>query len=218
MEGAEMRIKQVLPIVLSATALAVAFLGSTPAGEAVAQAVSPLAKRAERADYARNAGAVNGISASRTPRAGKLLALGKDGRFPASVALGGPTGPAGPKGDRGEPGARGPIGPKGEPGPISPAGSQGVEGPPGPRGVSGWEVTLSVGFDIPAGKTAGHIAYCTGQKVPIGGGAAPVAKYLHTSIIESVPDVERRGWVAWVANPGSGSARYYVWAVCANVS
>lgn len=216
-----MTMKQGVPVVLSATALAVALLGSTTPGQAVAQAVSPLAKRAQKADYARNAGSVNGIRASKTPRAGQLLPLGRDGKFPASVARGGPAGPQGPKGDRGEPGPRGPVGPKGDPGlrgPVGPAGPQGAEGPAGPRGVSGWEVVLSVGFDIPAKTTAGHIAPCSGQKMPLGGGAAPVAKYLHTSIIESVPDVERRGWVAWISNQGSSSARYYVWAVCANVS
>ena len=87
------RISQKLPIVLSATALVVAVLGATPLGEAAYNAVS----------FARNSGAVNGIKASRTPKPGRLLALGANGKFPESV-IG--TGPQGPRDSRGRPGRR----------------------------------------------------------------------------------------------------------------
>lgn len=93
-----------LPTVLSSTALVVAVFGSTPLGHAARDAIPA---------FARNAGKVDGIDASRTPRAGQLLALGKNKKFPASVgAIGpaGPAGPAGPKGDKGDPGAQGPPG------------------------------------------------------------------------------------------------------------
>jgi hypothetical protein len=100
---AEMR-RLDLPTVLSATALVVAVFGATPVGQAARDAIPA---------FARNAGKVDGIDASRTPKAGQLLALGKNKKFPASVgAIGpaGPAGPAGPKGDKGDSGAQGPVG------------------------------------------------------------------------------------------------------------
>lgn len=84
--------KQRLPLVISATALVVALFGSTPLGHAVVSAVPPFAKKA---GYATNAGAVNHITAARTPTPGSLVPLGVDGKFPASV---GQVGPAGPQG------------------------------------------------------------------------------------------------------------------------
>jgi hypothetical protein len=86
-----------LPLVLSAAALAVALLGSTPLGEA-ARDVLPIAR------YAKNSDKVDGINASRIPRPGYLVPLGSNGRFPQSVGVAGP---------RGDPGAAGPAGPPG---------------------------------------------------------------------------------------------------------
>lgn len=67
-----------LPLVLSAIALAVALLGSG-ALEGVAQTV---------VDFARNAHRVDGIHASRTPRANRLLALDANAKFPAAAIPG----------------------------------------------------------------------------------------------------------------------------------
>jgi hypothetical protein len=56
----------------------------------------------KRAFYARNAGSVDGFSASRTPHKGTLIVLPKSGKLPASIlpaSSGGPAGPAGPGGD-----------------------------------------------------------------------------------------------------------------------
>jgi hypothetical protein len=97
--------------VLSATALAVALLSATPLGQAAVNAF-------RHARYATNAGAVDGIKASRTPQAGKLLALGANKRFPASVGAIGPTGPKGANGDTGLRGPRGDTGLTGPPGVI----------------------------------------------------------------------------------------------------
>ena len=72
--------RQRLPIVLSALALLVALLGSTPLGEAAGNAVR----------FAVNADKVDGIHASRTPKANKLLALDAKKRFaagPTNLAL-----------------------------------------------------------------------------------------------------------------------------------
>src|SRR5262249_29755713 len=99
-----------LPLVLSITALAVAVLGSTPAGHAVVSAVPPFAKKAHYADRAGNASAVNGIKAARKPKPRFLVALDSRGKLPASVA---PAGPVGPQGKTGPQGAKGDTGPPG---------------------------------------------------------------------------------------------------------
>lgn len=86
---------------MAALALVISVTGVSPA-EAV-RAV----KRALNAD------AVDGLSASRTPKPGHLLALDKAAKFPSSAlpATGrGPRGPQGPAGARGDPGPAGPAG------------------------------------------------------------------------------------------------------------
>lgn len=75
-----------LPVVLSLTALVVAVAGITPLGEAARERLVPLAR------FARNADKVDGIHAARTPRPGRLLALGRNAKFPGSAL---PAGPAG---------------------------------------------------------------------------------------------------------------------------
>jgi hypothetical protein len=68
--------KRRLPIVLSMTALVVAIAGNTPLGDAASDAIPR---------FARNADKVDGLHASRTPKAGRLLALDSNKTFPASV-------------------------------------------------------------------------------------------------------------------------------------
>jgi hypothetical protein len=226
----EAEMKQRLTIVLAATALAIAVLGSTPIGHAVGSAVSPLATHAKRADYATNAGAVNGIKASKRPRAGQLLPLGKDGKLPASVGVAGPVGPQGPKGDKGdkgdtgEEGARGPAGHKGDlgpKGPTGPAGPQGAQGPAGPSGISGWQY-LTAAFDIPPGQSRSMRVLCPGGKKALGGGAAEVggASRNQTRISTSAPAGTGEGWLATVHTDGGAYSPvgYYVWVICADVS
>jgi hypothetical protein len=150
-----------LPLVLSATALVVALFGATPLGHAVVSAVPPLATHAKTADYARNAGAVNGIKASKRPRTGWLVPLGKGGKFPASVGVAGPAG------------AQGPAGPAGPAGPKGDAGAKGVSGPSGPGGppgISGYQIIDAVSnYDTVTIKSA--LASCPAGKKLIGGGA-----------------------------------------------
>jgi hypothetical protein len=74
-----------LPLALSVIALLVTLASITPLGEAAGDAI-PIAR------YARNADKVDGLHASRTPRAGRLLALNSLRRFPASVIPPTPTG------------------------------------------------------------------------------------------------------------------------------
>ena len=84
---------------MSALALAISLSGVTPA-----QAVRAV-------KHALNADAVNGIKASRTPKANRLLPLGADAKLPASVLPDGGArglrGPMGPQGSAGAPGAPG---------------------------------------------------------------------------------------------------------------
>jgi hypothetical protein len=68
------KLRSRLPIILSATALVVALFGATPVGNAVNSVL-----------FAKNAGKVDGIDASKTPKAGDLLALNGSKKFPASV-------------------------------------------------------------------------------------------------------------------------------------
>lgn len=206
-----------VPIVVSVTALVVAVFGSTPIGHAVGSNVPFFAKTA---GYASNAGKLSGIKVSKQPRPGRLVPLGKDGKFPASVAVGGPAGPQGPKGDRGEQGpagAKGTSGNKGDPGPVGPRGpmgAQGPSGPPGPRGVSDWQYRLER-LEIPSPKVGVWQVNCTGGRKVLGGGvSAQPGLY---QILETAPTNGGLGWTATV-QAKSGTVTAYVWAICASVS
>ena len=120
--------RRALPVALSAAALLIAVLGMTPLGGA---AVTRLTRVVA---YAKNAGKVGGIGASRKPKAGKLFPLGKGGRFPKSVL---PNGVVGPAGREGAQGPAGPAGPQGARGLQGFPGAKGATGPPGPQGPAG---------------------------------------------------------------------------------
>ena len=70
--------KRRLPLIFSVTALVVALAGITPLGEAARDATQVVR-------FARNADKVDGLHASRSPKAGRLLALNSSKKFPASV-------------------------------------------------------------------------------------------------------------------------------------
>ena len=106
-------------------ALLLALLVASPAGGAARRSI---------AAFAHNAGAVNGIKASRTPKPGRLVPLGKNAKLPSSVV---PTA----RGARGLPGPQGPVGPAG------PEGPEGATGPAGP-GAS------KIAYDAPANTPA----------------------------------------------------------------
>ena len=83
---------------------------------ALVLAVTPVGEAADgwvkRALYARNAGSVDGIRASRTPHKGKLIALPASGKLPMSIlpaSLKGARGPAGPAGSDGTDGSGGSV-------------------------------------------------------------------------------------------------------------
>ena len=91
-----------LPLPLSVAALLIAALSVTPVGDAAT------------ALFASNAGSVDGLSATRTPKAGQLLALDRNAQFPAKAlprvtGAAGPRGAQGPRGAAGDPGASGDV-------------------------------------------------------------------------------------------------------------
>jgi hypothetical protein len=183
-----------LPIILSATALAVALFGSTPLGNAARTIAGKVPPFAKKADYATNSGSVNGIKASRTVKAGYLIALGKNGKFPVAVGQVGPAGPHGDKGDKGD------AGPTGSPG-LS--GLQVVNG----NSNSDSSALKTLGIDCPTGKKA------------IGGGAVQNAAGDPIAIINSSPKGDT-GWTGqareMVGTNASWSMSVYV--VCATVA
>jgi hypothetical protein len=112
-------------------ALVLAVLTVSSLGEAARHTVS---------SFARNAGAVNGIKASRTPKPGRLVPLGRNAKLPAAVL---PL----RRGERGEPGRPGPAGPQG------PVGAQGPAGAAGPPGTAGPPATR-INYDVPSSTAA----------------------------------------------------------------
>lgn len=127
--------KRTIPPVLAL--LVLALLAWSPLGQAAGRTV---------ASFAKNAGAVNGIKASRKPAGGRLLPLGRNGKFPSSVVpvARGARGADGAQGARGPEGARGPAGAVG---PAGPAGAIGAAGPTGPPGPAAQRVNV----DVPVG-------------------------------------------------------------------
>ncbi|MBI4171584.1 MAG: hypothetical protein HY511_02370 [Actinobacteria bacterium] len=179
-----------LPIALSATALFVALFGSTPLGGAADSVVAAVPPFATKAGYATNAGAVNGIKASRTAKAGHLVPLGADGKFPASVGQAGP------------PGAEGGTGPKGDAGP---------QGLPGLSGVQ--IVTADSVVDLSFGVKEATATCPSGKKV-IGGGAESISSKAYSSTGFPAGDN------AWKAEGAGGGVSYGVraYAICATVT
>jgi hypothetical protein len=121
-------------VVLAGVVLALAALAASPAGGAARRSI---------AAFASNAGAVNGIKASRTPKPGRLVPLGRNAKLPPSVV---PT----VRGPRGATGAPGPPGPQGPAGPQGPQGAQGATGPAGPG-------PAKLAYDVPANTPAATI-------------------------------------------------------------
>ena len=109
---------------LAGATLALAALAASPAGAAARRSI---------AAFATNAGAVNGIKASRAPKPGRLVPLGRNAKLPVSVV---PT-------------VRGPRGATGAAGPAGPQGPVGAQGPPGATGPAG-PAAAKLAYDAPA--------------------------------------------------------------------
>jgi hypothetical protein len=121
-----------------------------------------------------NADKVDGLHASRSPRAGRLLALDAKAKLPASVlpaaqtGPAGPAGPAGPKGDTGAAGAQGEPGLKGDMGAPGPKGDTGAQGAKGDAGATG-----STGPQGPIGPSDAYSVQASSVMVASADYAAP---------------------------------------------
>ena len=188
-----------LPIALGVAAVLVALLGFASLGEA-----SRLASPVRLAKFASNAGAVNGIKASKKPKAGQLVPLNKKGKFPESVIpesnvgieIEGPPGPPGP------PGAKGATGPAGPQGPQGPPGAQGFQGPQGPQGERGATGAGLSGMHIVSDQTEANAdspktlnVFCPSGERMISGGAR-VSGSGRVALTSSVPflSTDSSGW------------------------
>jgi hypothetical protein len=124
-----------LPTVLAVAAVVITVSGHTSFGRAAVRAVVPLAR------FAQNADKVDGLRASKTPKAGRLIALGANGQLPAAVRATGTPGPQGDQGPTGDKGAKGDAGAKGAAGDTGPKGSKGAAGA---KGVPGGHGTVGI--------------------------------------------------------------------------
>ncbi len=204
-------------VALSLAALAIAILGATPLGHAALTKVVPLAK------YAKNAGAVNGIKASRKPKAGQLVPLGADGKYPAAVGAG-PAGAAGEKGDtgpKGDPGDPGPKGDKGATGPKGDKGDTGATGNTGPSALGGTTVVVTQSDTFSASASHLKVTACPVGQTSVGGGYqfATNDGTTEISLVNSVRTAIGDGWYAAGERfAGSGSWQILTTAICLPVT
>jgi Collagen triple helix repeat (20 copies) len=201
-----------LPIALGLAALLVGMLGFTALGQA---SVSGLrANIVARAKFADNAGAVNGITASRRPKANSLVATNGKGKLPdaimpVGIEVVGPQGPQGAKGDKGDKGDTGPAGPQGSPGPQGPAGNDGATGPTGPAGPAGpagpglkGVIIRSDETSTDGNNTKSLPVFClTGEHVITGGAEIIASDSGRVTVARSVPfdSSSSSGWSATAA-------------------
>ncbi|MBJ7354097.1 MAG: collagen-like protein [Thermoleophilaceae bacterium] len=176
-----------------------------------------------------NADRVDGLHATKRPRAGRLLALDKRARFPASVFPEGLVGAQGPKGETGQPGiagSRGDAGATGATGSPGAQGATGANGATGPVGISGRETVTAESVND-ASDLKGVIADCPGTKKVIGGGATATA-------VSSIPPValtvsqpmdlgypfNTSSWIAYAneITPLTTNWKLVSFAVCVNLA
>jgi hypothetical protein len=185
---------QRLPLAISATALAVALVGSTPLGQAAGSVLDKVVPRAKRADFAANAAKLNGHRSSFNPKPGQIPIVDAEGKLPASIGAVGPPGP---------PGA---------------TGAQGQQGPPGPRGVSGYQ-RVQDGITVPGEGVTAIDVRCPGGRSVLGAGYKFGDKDFAQAlfVIESyaVSDSE---WHFRITNETGGNKAMTLYAVCANAS
>lgn len=188
--------RQRAPLAISLLALVTALLGATPlgraAGEGLAAAIPPFAKKAGYAKRAGNAARLNGRPSTLAGAPGTIPVVGKDGKLPASL------------------GAIGPQGPKGDPGPA---------GPRGPAGVSGWTFRTQ-GLTVPPKTIRTATARCPAGTKALGGGVNHAADWdTDTHILNDAPSGQADGWYATIWNDGDANLTlsYFVWVICAAV-
>ena len=180
-----------LPVILSAAAFATALLGSTPVGEAAADAVTQIVPRARTADFAKNAGRLQGRTASQTPKAGQIPVLNRAGKLPVSIGAVGPRGAAGPRGEA---------------------------GPGGPAGLAGYERRVEQ-VNVPPNQVARNYEIsCPAGKAVLGGGYDLTTQGLENlTVYQSLPTSDTT-WRLRIENSTGATTAIQLHATCASVS
>jgi hypothetical protein len=184
-----------LPLVLSATALLVALLGSTPLGTAAYETVVP--KNSVGALQLRNGSVTNQKLRGDAVTSGKVRNHSLKAIDFANGQL--PSGPQGPKGDKG---------------------SKGDKGERGDPGLSGYEIVQknnavtnalfnSATLECPAGKKVLATGFSTIGPYSPAGGPFP---------IQSFPTSSGSGWSFLVGRSAAASWTESYWIACATVA
>jgi hypothetical protein len=187
-----------LPVMLSASALLVALFGATPLSRAASDALAQVVPRAKKADFAANAGQLNGHRSSTKPTVGQIPVVGRSGKLPASLGAVGPQGPQGL------------------------AGQQGAAGPQGPPGVSGYQQIqeqrsgpgegATRNYDVPQNGCP------SGKSILAGGYVIRDDDSDHLTVQQSFP-TSNQAWRVRIKNTtGDPSGNVTVYAICANVT
>jgi hypothetical protein len=183
--------RQRMPLIVATAALVVALLGSTPLGRAAEDALQQVVPRAKRADFAANAGKLNGHRSSVNPRRGQIPVVGADGKLAPSL---------------------GAVGPKGDPGP------QGAQGPQGGPGMSGY-MRVSENITVPDSDngTPDFGVSCPGGRVVLGGGWRFDQNQTDALKIFESRAGNDSTWRFRISNETGGSKSMTLFATCANV-
>ena len=207
-----MHTSQRIPLILSATALAVAVLGATPLGQAagsrLATAIPPFSKTAGFARFAGDSTKLNGRRSSLKGAPGSIPVVGANGKLPASIGAVGLQGPAGAKGDKGLKGDKGDKGSKG------PAGPTGAAGPPG---ISGYQLVTGGTENDSVLFHTGTIYCPTGKKPLAGGGGVNGVNGGGPWLVYDGPTPDGNGWSV-TSTRSAGSLNIIAYVICASVS
>jgi len=192
-----------LPLILSACALVVALLGTTPLGHAAGRAihsVPPFAKTASYAKFAGNASKLNGRKSTLSGAPGTIPVVGANGKLSASL---------------------GAVGPKGDPGPKGNQGAAGPAGPAGPAGISGIQTLYAESASNSTDFKIFGLA-CPVGKILLGGGArvgpSPAGLALNGSYPTGNPAAN--GWYVTASEITPTTSDWYIdiGIICANAS
>jgi hypothetical protein len=189
-----------LPLILSATALVVAVLGSTPLGEAASDAVFPpnsVGTTQLRANAVVSAKIRNGsVTALDIQKRAITAAHVKPGSLVAASFRAGqlPTGPKGDKGDKGD---------------------KGVKGDPG---LSGYQVVQGPLVTVPPNTYRISRIACPTGKRPIGGGGHSASGIGGIAYLTSSIPIDNREWQASFRNPHTSAISMWAYVVCATVA
>jgi Collagen triple helix repeat (20 copies) len=190
--------KPKLNTIIAVTALAVAVLGATPAGQAAARLVLP----------------ASSVGAKQLKTNAVTGAKVKDGSLTGLDFKSGAL-PAGPKGD---PGPQGPQGVPGIPGQPGAKGDKGDKGDTGSPGLSGYEELIGhSATDIAPGQEGEALVHCpAGKKAFAGELSSNVGAYFAPDAFEAMANGS--GWYVEAKNVGSVPSQLTVAVICAAVS